>query len=86
MSAYSSDAARAFLKSLLEVMSSDMSLNWGNWSMLYYWRRAEIDFDFLLGAIHFWDPADHVFRFGLDELCSTYEEFFWFLGQGQDLS
>ena len=36
MSAYTSDAARAFLQSLLEVMGSDLSLNWGEWSMLFH--------------------------------------------------
>ena len=75
MSAYTSDAARAFLQSLLEVMSLDLSLNLGEWSMLFHWRRAEADFNFLLGALHFWDFANHVFPFGLDEMCPTYEEF-----------
>ena len=85
MSAYTYDAARAFLQSLLEVMSTDLSLNWGEWSMMFHWRRAEVDFDSLLGALHFWDPVDHVFRFGIDELCPTYEEFSWFLGHRVDL-
>ena len=47
--------------------------------------RAEVDFDFLLRALHFWDPADHVFWFGIDEICPTYVEFSWFLGQREDL-
>ena len=75
MSTYSSDVARSFLQSLVDLTRADLSLNWGDWSMLYHWRHAEIDFDFLLGAVYFWDPTDHVFRFGLDELCPTYEEF-----------
>lgn len=50
-------------------MSAKLSLNWGDWGRLFHWRCAEIDFDFLWGTMSFWDPTDHVFRFGLDELC-----------------
>lgn len=38
-----------------------------------------------IGAVYFWEPTNHVFRFGFDELCPIYEEFSWFQGQAKDL-
>lgn len=57
----------------------------GDWGRLFHWRCADIDFDFLRGDMHFWFPIDHVFRFGVNKLCLTYE-FSWFLGQAKNLS
>ena len=34
----------------------------------------------LMVAVKFWYPEDHVFRFVLDEVCPTYEEFSAMLG------
>ena len=45
------------------------------------WYPHDINFSFLLGVIRFWDPEDHVFRFNLDELCPTTEEFSYLLDQ-----
>ena len=40
---------------------------------------------FLRGMVDFWDPEDHVFRIGLDELCPTIEEFFVLMRQDVSL-
>ena len=61
-------------------MESNLALNCGNWDHLFHWQRESVNFSFLYGALEFWDPTDHVFHFGLDELYATYEEFAWFLG------
>ena len=33
------------------------------------------EWDLLHAVLRFWDPENHVFRFGLDEICSTIEDF-----------
>ena len=54
-------------------------MNFGIFSPLSAWHTRPVDFSFLVGASSFWHHRDHLFRFGVDELCPTYEEFSWLL-------
>ena len=54
--------------------------NLGRLRFLYLWRHQEIDWNMILGAVSFWSPTDHVFRFGLDEVCPMIEEFSSLMG------
>lgn len=47
---------------------------------LKHLREVAIRPDLLLALVHFWDPEVHVFRFGIQELCPTVEEFHAYLG------
>ena len=44
------------------------------------------EWDLLHAVLRFWDPEDHVFRFGLDEICSTIEDFSAILDINKNLS
>ena len=56
-------------------MEADCGLNWGDLSHLHRWAPYEINWSFLRGFVDFWNPEDHCFHIGLDELCPTIEEF-----------
>jgi len=75
MSTFRTPAAFAHLESYLALVNLDCGLNWGDLSHLHRWASHDINWAFLRGMVDFWDPEDHVFRIGLDELCPTIEEF-----------
>lgn len=56
-------------------MSSENGLNFDAFSLLAAWGIRPVDFSFLMGVSVFWSTEDHIFCFGVDELCPTYEEF-----------
>lgn len=56
-------------------MSSKNGLNFGCFSPLAEWGVRPVDLSFLMGALVFWSLEDNFFRFDVDELCLTYEEF-----------
>lgn len=47
---------------------------------LFWLKKVPLKPQILNAAIHHWDPDLHVFRFGLQELCPTVEEFHALLG------
>ena len=47
---------------------------------LKFFLNLKLDYDFLNGALTFWNPTLHVFRFKEMELCPTMEEFSVILG------
>ena len=47
---------------------------------LKYVRDVIIRPELLHAAVRFWDPEVHVFRFGLQEVCPTVEEFHTYIG------
>ena len=75
MSTFNSGPAFSLLENFLSLVEADCGLNWGDLSHLHRWAPYEINWLFLRGFVDFWDPEDHCFRIGLDELCSTMEEF-----------
>ncbi|KAM7469003.1 hypothetical protein LguiA_007186 [Lonicera macranthoides] len=79
MSSYRTNSDFSYVKARDALIFSENGLNFGAFSPLAGWCHRPVDFSFLLGALYFWSPADHLFRFGLDELCPTYEEFSWLL-------
>ncbi|GMY19911.1 hypothetical protein FCV25MIE_15150 [Fagus crenata] len=44
-----------------------------------------MDWDLLHASLKFWDREDHVFRFNLDEICPTIEDFLAILGADSSL-
>ncbi|GMY09301.1 hypothetical protein FCV25MIE_34128 [Fagus crenata] len=42
---------------------------------LFSIKGVRREWDLLRASFNFWDPEDHVFRFHLDEICPTIEEF-----------
>ena len=44
------------------------------------WCNRPIEWNMLMEVVEFWYPEDHVFCFGLDAICPTYEEFSAILG------
>lgn len=60
-------------------VSSENGLIFDVFNPLAAWVVRPLDFSFLKGASIFWSPSDHLFRFGMDELCPKYEEFSWLL-------
>ena len=75
MSTFHSASAFSLLESYLSLVELDCGPNWGDLSHLHRWASNEINWSFLSGIVALWDPEDHVFRIGLDELCLTIEEF-----------
>lgn len=85
MSAFWSNESIAFLQSFRYLARDDYGLNWGDFSHLHWWTPHAISFSFMMGATPFSNPEDHRFRFGLDELCPTIEEFVVLLCQDTSL-
>ena len=75
MSTFRTPAAFSLLGDYMSLLESDCGLNWGDLSHLHRWASHDINWAFLRGMVDFWDPEEHVFRIGLDELCPTIEEF-----------
>ena len=75
MSTFRTAFAFSLLENYLSLVELNCGLNWGDLSHLHRWTSHEINWSFLRGIVDFWDPEDHVFRIGLDELCPTIEEF-----------
>ena len=44
-----------------------------------------MDWDLLHASLKFWVPEDHVFRFKIDEICPTIEDFSAILGVDSSL-
>lgn len=54
---------------------ADNGLNCGEFHCLHLGHFENINYSNLLGAAKYWDLETHVFRFGLNEMCPTFEEF-----------
>lgn len=61
-------------------LTSISSIEWLNFrpsglGSIRYLRDIRLNLPLLQAAIAYWDPTAHVFRFGLNEICPTVEEF-----------
>jgi Plant mobile domain. len=70
----------SYLRAREVLMDPILRWNLGRLRFLFLWRHQVVDWNMILGAVSFWSPSDHVFRFGLDEICPTVEEFSSLMG------
>ena len=69
-----------YLKTLEIMCSYNFDYDAFNMRRVSLWHKRPIEWNMLMAAVEFWYPDDHVIRFGLEEVCTTYEEFFSMLG------
>jgi len=69
-----------YLEALEATCSYNVDYDVFNIRRVSLWRNRPIEWNLLMAAVQFWYPEDHVFRFGLDEVCPTYEEFSAMMG------
>ena len=79
MSSYRSNVDFLYIQAQDLLISYENGLNFGAFNPLSAWGARPVDFSFLVGALAFWNSHDHLFHFGVDKLCPTYEEFSWLL-------
>ena len=68
------------LEALEAMCSYNVDYDAFNMRRVSLWHNRPIEWNMLMAAVQFWYPEDHVFHFGLEEVCPTYEEFSIMLG------
>ena len=56
-----------------------------NLDSMFSLKGVRMDWDLFHASLKFWDPEDHVFRFNMDEICPTIEDFSAILGIDSNL-
>ena len=73
---------KSFIQDLINTLTNEDWLHLKRYNLhhLKFFLNLKLDYNFLHGALTFWDPTLHVFRFREMEPCPTMEEFSAILG------
>jgi len=69
-----------YLKTLEAMCSYNVDYDAFNMRRVSLWHNQPIEWNMLMAGVEFWYPEDHVFCFGSNDICPTYEEFSAMLG------